>query len=219
MDAKWLSEQLQQSGRSQTDLAKRLGVHPSVVNKMVKGKRPVKLAEVPVIHSFFGSQPDMQKRDPEHDTLMVRQPAAPFNVAEMNSWPRDVPVYGTALGGATGGEFVMDGDTGMRVRRPPRLVGRPDIIALFVQGEGMSPRFEQGELVYLEQSRPPQIGDYVVVNIVPGSNAPEPYLKQLVGRTASIIKLRQLNPPQTIEIDAAAVLKMHRVMTLQDIVG
>lgn len=218
MDTQWLAAQFDATGKSQTDLAKKLGVHPSVVNKMVRGRRAIKLAEVPKIREFFG----LNENNPPSDVGKFdgRQPVAASSMSEIHSWPNDVPVYGTALGGSAGGEFIMNGDTGMRVRRPPRLAGRADILALFVQGDSMSPRFEQGEMIYLERSRPPQINDYVVVEMRPGPEGEQPaYLKQLVGRSSTKVRLHQLNPDKVLEIDAGRVLQILRVMSLQDIVG
>lgn len=84
----------------------------------------------------------------------------------------------------------------------------------------MEPRYKQGELIYLEKARPPQIGDYVVVEMKPGPEGEQPaYLKQLVGRSGAKLKLRQHNPDKIIELDINKVLQVIRVMTLQDMMG
>lgn len=56
----WVADNLAQSGRSQSELARYLGFeYPSPVNKIVKGAREVQAREIPLIAQFFGvSTPD-----------------------------------------------------------------------------------------------------------------------------------------------------------------
>jgi phage repressor protein C with HTH and peptisase S24 domain len=133
---------------------------------------------------------------------------------------KNVPVYGTVYGGASG-DFTMNGEQVDSVRRPPRLEGRTDIIAVYVRGTSMEPRFHEGELVYLETSRPPSIGDDVVVVLRPTGPDPEhpAYLKCLVATTPTRLRLKQYNPPQVIEFDRRKVERIYRVMTMVDLLG
>lgn len=52
---KWVIENLERPGMSQTGLAKVLGLHPSAVNKIVSGKRQLKSQEVAQAAAYFGS--------------------------------------------------------------------------------------------------------------------------------------------------------------------
>lgn len=49
----FLKEALAKPGRSQTALAKKLGVHPSAVNKIVSGRREVKARELDLIRDYL----------------------------------------------------------------------------------------------------------------------------------------------------------------------
>jgi phage repressor protein C with HTH and peptisase S24 domain len=218
MDKQWLEEQFTKTGRSQSDLARHLKVLPSVVNKMVRGRRQIKAVEAERIREFFNAPADNSIRYAIKD---VRSADRTLTMSDIHSWANDVPVYGNALGGSSGGDIILlNGDTGLRVRRPPRLDGRVDILALYVQGDSMEPRYFSGELIYLEKARPPQIGDFVVVECKPGPDGEQPaYLKQLVGRSGSKLKLRQFNPDKILEFDANKVLQVIRVMSMQDLMG
>lgn len=48
-----LRAELRRPGRSQTDLASALGIHPSAVNKMLAGKRQIKVRELATIESYL----------------------------------------------------------------------------------------------------------------------------------------------------------------------
>ncbi|KKZ89032.1 LexA family protein [Rhizobium phaseoli] len=51
---KWVIENLEKPGKSQTGLAKALGLHPSAINKVVSGKRQLKSHEVVGAAAYFG---------------------------------------------------------------------------------------------------------------------------------------------------------------------
>lgn len=51
---KWVIDNLEKPGKSQTGLAKALGLHPSAINKVVSGKRQLKSHEVAGAATYFG---------------------------------------------------------------------------------------------------------------------------------------------------------------------
>src|SRR6478735_3915665 len=51
---KWVIDNLEKPGMSQTGLAKALGLHPSAINKVVSGKRQLKSHEVAGAAAYFG---------------------------------------------------------------------------------------------------------------------------------------------------------------------
>lgn len=53
----WVIENLKKPGRSQSELARRLGAHPSAINKLVNGKRGLKSHEIPIAAEYFGEEP------------------------------------------------------------------------------------------------------------------------------------------------------------------
>jgi phage repressor protein C with HTH and peptisase S24 domain len=218
MDAKWLKDQLARDGYSQAGLAKALGKGQPTINKMVQGKRRILASEVPAILRYLGlSEAPQLSTLPKNE---VRAADAGLRVPLLSEMAEDVPVLGTALGGESG-DFTMNGDSGLRVRRPPRLIGRDDIFALFVQGESVSPAYDAGELIYVERRRPPQNGDYVVVELHPegdGGDYPA-LLKLLVAITPTKVRLEQHNPKRTFDVDRKRVRQILRVMTLQDLLG
>lgn len=132
---------------------------------------------------------------------------------------RDVPVLGTAAGSLQG-SFQVDAAAIDYVRRPPGLEGARDIYALYVVGSSMSPRFEEGELVYVSERRPARIGDYVVVQTLDGSDgAVYAYCKRLRRRGPDTLVLEQLNPAAEIVLPLAQVRAVHRILTLNELFG
>jgi hypothetical protein len=144
--------------------------------------------------------------------------------------PRDVPIYGTALGGEA--SFDKAGGPGrIRVeqatldqaevigylRRPPALEGRNDVYGVFISGESMYPRFNHGEPQFVDPKRPPSIGDDVVVHLrtadeQDGERVIIVLVKRLKRRNSAFIELEQFNPPAIFRIDAARVQAVHRII-------
>lgn len=58
MDAATLKDELSRPGRSQSGLARKLGVDQSAVNRMVNGKREIKARELVEINEYLGDLPD-----------------------------------------------------------------------------------------------------------------------------------------------------------------
>jgi len=141
-------------------------------------------------------------------------------VASKIDLPQDVEVHGT-VAGAIAGAFQLDTGTVVdRVHRPPGLLGAAGLYALYVRGDSMAPKFEEGDLIYIHPHRPPAPGCYVVVQIQAGANLPiEAYIKRLARRTASKLILEQINPLATIEIPAKHVVAVHRILTINELFG
>ena len=137
---------------------------------------------------------------------------------------RDVPVRGTVVGGADG-DFTFNGDVVDLVRRPPGLAGASAVFAVYVHGDSMSPRFESGDLVFVNPSRPPTPGCDVIVEMATndGDGAGPCYIKRLLRRTADKVVLRQFNPPPgekpDFELEHRRIKNLWRVLTPAELLG
>lgn len=70
MDLKWLAEQLERPGYSQSGLAQALGKSQSAVSRILSGHRQLKASEVPIILKYLGT---------------VIAPPSPIDVVEHNA--------------------------------------------------------------------------------------------------------------------------------------
>lgn len=137
------------------------------------------------------------------------------------SLPKDVPVMGTAAGAAIGrGAFTIFREPVDYVVRPPGLVAARGIYALFVESDSMSPKFEHGELIYVNEFRPVTPGDYVVIQEPAGSEHEfNGFVKRLVRRTADWVETEQLNPKGSVKFKNTKGIRIHKVMTWADLFG
>lgn len=142
--------------------------------------------------------------------------------------PRDVPVYGTALGTFTDNEvieqtIISTDDPIDILLRPPGLAQRKGIYGLYVTGESQSPRFKPGEIVFADPARAPMIGDDVIVYLAMERDGEEAIaailIKELTRRGPTKIELRQLNPFAEFSVDNSRVKAIHRVLTNTDMFG
>lgn len=163
---------------------------------------------------------------------------APADLLSNGNFPhgltRDIPVLGTAEGAA---ESVGENGDPMLIEsiclslsevieykvRPSSLVQRKDIYALYISGESMVPRFEQGELVYVDPQRPPSIGDDVIVQLrAERADGDEQVIRALVKRlrrrSTDYAEFEQYNPPMTFRLPTNSIARMHRIMRLDELV-
>lgn len=216
MDIEEIREALKAPGKTQVGLAKAMGVDPAAVSRMLDGRRLIKAHELPKIRAYFGRSED---DEPARGGVIPLGRRAADPVLHPGDWPRDVPVLGAAAAGADG-RFDFNGQTVDHVRRPPRLAGVRDAYALYVLGESMKPWRENGALIYVHPHLPPNIGDYVVVQIhAAEGEPPSGYVKQLVRRTPAELRLHQFNEARDIIIPARKVVSIHRVIDWSELLG
>jgi phage repressor protein C with HTH and peptisase S24 domain len=212
MDLKWLAEQLDRPGYSQAGLARALGRDPASVSRMLKGERQIKANELPLIERYLDATPESDTRPAPN------APLRPYR----GDWATDIPVMGTTVGGEHGqADFEMNGEIAYHVPRPPRYAARRDVFALIVQGTSMSPWREPGSLVYVEGSRPPRNGEYVVIEMKPrnGDTVRPTFLKRLLGVTPTKVRLLQYEPRREFEIDRTKVVHIYRVVEPDELLG
>ncbi len=247
MRNEWLSRRLKDMGKTGIGLARSLGVDKARVSEIIGGRRGVRAEEVPVIAHYLhmseseviaclaGRAGPLAGSDdvPPPRALPAGEGGAPmgeapagafgFNAARLPptaAMPLDVPVFGTAVGGVDG-DFEMNGEVIDRVRRPPGLTNARNAFALYVVGTSMSPRYDEGDLIFLHPGRPPVPGCDVVVEL----HAQDEFgrhkalLKTYGGKTPTRLLLSQLNPAGPVEIPLDQVRQVLRVLRTNELLG
>ncbi len=220
-------------GKTGQGLADALGVNKARVSEIVAGRRGVKAVEVPVIAAYLGmGESDILAllSGREANALSGREADAPPNpdafspsIADLpaaGAMPLDVPVFGTAVGGDDA-DFEMNGEVIDRVRRPPGLGGARTAFALYVVGHSMSPRYDEGDLIFVHPGRPPVPGCDVVVELqaVDKFGRHKALLKTYRGKSATRLMLSQLNPPGPVEVPLDQVRQVLRVLRTAELLG
>ena len=213
-------------GFSQDELARRVGIKQQSVAELESGKtRTTKhllkfaraLGQSPEwLDSGNGS---MAQTPPE--TLPQPNAGARLPAPSVAAMPIDVPVMGTAVGGSHG-DFSLNGQVVDYHRRPPGILSNRSVFCLHVRGESMYPKYEEGDLVYVDPHRPTRSGDDVLVEMKPlRAGEPGPaYVKRLVSKTPTKIVLKQFNPPNDkIELQLEKILRVSLILRMTDLLG
>jgi len=238
MDNRWIGDRLKALRKTKSGLAKALGIDPARVSEIIGGRRNVQVTELPVMAATLempteelvgrlvsrrqarraadhGEGPGFHQADASGNEGFVPQP---LELPARSALPRDLPGYGSAVGGDDG-SFEMNGQVVDFVERPPSLSGARNAYGIYVQGESMSPRFEAGWLVLVNPSRPVRKGDNVVVQLKPADEhaAPLAFVKVFESRTPHLVVVRQFNPPRTLEWPVTDVIAVHRVVSVAEL--
>lgn len=215
-----LKQGLKKPGKTQRGLARALKLDDSAVSRILKGTRQIKHDEMTAAKQYL-EMPEPGRESPEPMTLDALRDKALPALTDAGAWPKDVPIMGVTVGGNDADFTVNMGEAVDYARRPPVIARNAKVFALYVQGTSMSRWRDPGNLVYLDRIRPPKPGDRVVVECKPdkeGEGHPA-YLKELLARTGTKLRLRQYNPEGTIELPLAKVLKIHRVIEWEELLG
>ena len=160
---------------------------------------------------------------------------APFMAFRGDDRPRDIPILGTAE--CADIDFSSD-DVRVAVetmtmaldevvdyaRRPVTLDSRRDVYAIYFRGESLEPRYEPGEIAYVDPVRPPAARDYVVVQLRDGDGDGGERIvrvmaKRFVRRTATFVELQQFNPPAVFRVAREQVAHIHRIIPWDELVS
>jgi phage repressor protein C with HTH and peptisase S24 domain len=124
---------------------------------------------------------------------------------------RKIPVFGQAVGGVDG-EFIMNGNVLYDVMAPPILSDISGAYAVSVSGDSMYPRYEDGEVCFVDPTRRVKKGDYVIAQIrLEEGGALLAYVKKFVRHNSSELVLEQFNPPKELRFDAHTVHTVHYI--------
>jgi phage repressor protein C with HTH and peptisase S24 domain len=214
-----------------------IGRDRSAVSRLLTGKRAMKTSEVEILTALIETtRAEREGRplvsEPQRENEVQAAPP-PINAVAL---PKDVPVHGTALGG----DLAIDGithdmkveqtvleisDVIEMVRRPPSFAGNRSLYAVYVAGSSMEPRYEPGDLLYVDPRRPPSIGDDVIVQLRDGNGHDGEdrvicaLIKRLVRRSTAGVELEQYNPPLRFTIAVHHVAAVHRVVKMGEVLG
>ena len=229
-------------GMTQSELAIEVGADQVSISRWEGGARNPSMAKLRKLASVLGVElveliDGPPQPSPSGDPVQAASPQASYAPPPFypQLLPRDLPVLGTVLAADLEVDANGDGDHEIEalelaaaetidyVRRPVGLAQNPSAYALYVQGVSMEPRFEQGELVYVDTRRPPSAKDYVVVQLC-GTEGDEhtvvtAMIKRLARRSSQYVDLEQFNPPLHFRLPIGRVHSIHRVVRLDELLG
>lgn len=186
-------------------LALEIGTSAPTVNKLEKGQMRLSDRWLAPLAVALGVTPGALLGD---DSGERSAPPAP-----------QIPVYGLAAG-AFNGLSRMDADPVEWLDCPPALSRVKGAYALIVKGVSMEPRFQNGDLVFINPNRPPRPGDDVIIQVQVHAQAPtETWIKRLLREEAETLTVRQFNPLAEMSFKRAHVKALHRVLTVNELFG
>lgn len=139
------------------------------------------------------------------------QANATIDKTPQGQW-REIPVYGQAVAGVDG-EFLMNGNVLFHAFAPPNVASIERAYGVRVSGESMTPRYYDGEVVFVDPSRHPRRDDFVVVQIrTDEHDEPWAYIKQFVRHNHDELVLSQFNPQKQMTFPHSQVVSVHVVV-------
>jgi phage repressor protein C with HTH and peptisase S24 domain len=221
MDAIWFQQALDRAGVSQADLARHLRLAPSAVSRMLKGERQMKLLEAVQVSAFLGVPQEevLRHAGASLDAPPRAASATSTGPARRGRPPRTgvtpvapprgepIPIRSAGRGGGDQQMFLSDGPIGYTAR-PANLNGVRGAYAIYMVGDSMEPRYDQGWLLHVNPFKPPTRGRDVVVY----KKDQAVLIKQFIRWEPDALLLRQLNPPQELRVPRDEVVECHLVV-------
>lgn len=211
-------ELMKVTGLKQGPLAQRLGVSQPTVSRWLKGATPDPAQEA-AIRKLMAEASATLPREVSPPAFFGNYEAPAIDKGQ---FPRDVPVIGIAACGDDA-SFILNGQTGDYVRRPPGLEGKNSVYALNICGDSMYPVYRHNALVYVDPKKTPGVSEDAVIELHPEDpRSGEPgkgFVKRVKKVAAGKIVCEQFNPPQEIIFDREEVKHFHRVIPWEEVLG
>lgn len=226
------------AGVTQEVVAERMGVSTGQISRWENGVDGIPSGRLPKLVEVYESSVEELLTESE---IPISTEVPPSNAQPLRyegaadvTLPRDIPIYGTSLGApldfdgkAIEQTMLNTGETIGHLPRPTVLNGQKAAYGLYVQGSSMEPRHENGDTIFVQDSRhgrPPRIGDDVVVYLRDvddddGERATCALVKRLARKTAHYIELEQFNPPVIFRIEVEKVIRVDRVIPWRELLS
>jgi len=197
---------------TQVALARALGVSQSYVAQIEGGRNYPSPALASRIAELIGLGPPSE--DEAHhafaETVRRFTEKAPRRAATVERVR--LPIVGVPVPGDEE-RIIVDLEPHGSVLAPPQLETVAGAQVLYVRGRSMEPRYYPGELVYLNPTRPPNPGDFVLALVrEPRFAAPIGYVRQYLGEDPGHIRLATLNPKRHYAVERKALVSMTTIV-------
>lgn len=208
---------------SQSDLAEAVGTSQPQIKRLEAGERKLTKEWAERISPHLGVAPEalLFGRPNSDESIKVNSPSTALQRSielpnaiirdKVEGLGRKIPVYGQAVGGVDG-EFLMNGNVLYEVMAPPVISHISGAYAVQIAGDSMSPRYEDGEVAFVDPKRRVRRGDYVIAQIQLEEHGPLlAFVKRFVSRTDAELVLSQFNPQKELKFDGKCVVSVHYI--------
>ncbi len=216
-----VAKRIKELGLEPIPAAKSVGLERGFIRDIIVGrKKSVSSNKITLLAKALQLDPTALSQG-ESVALSPNATNANISLPTNSSMPVDIPVKGTAAGSMDGkGAFQLSDDVIDYVARAPGIAKARDIYALYVVGESMEPRFNAGDLIFVNPHKPVRVNDVVVIQEPNSQNGhPASFIKIFKRRTEKGIVTEQLNPKATITFTNEANPIMHKVLTINELFG
>ena len=203
----------QKAGLSQTQLAQRLGCTQQAIQRCETGQtnRPRYLYDAA---KLFGVSYDWLSYGHENTDYKPSsiEPYSMKGVSELRqSSDKDLPIMSLSIGGREG-RYILTGDMGEYIARPPQLEGVQKAYALYIQDQSMEPRFLKGEIVYIHPGKPSSIGDFVCLTLNQIKGNTEIEIGQLVEQENTYVCILKSGQNNKIKFKTSDIAKLDTII-------
>ena len=126
-----------------------------------------------------------------------------------HKYTEDLPLFGMPVQNGEG--VQMHKQFVSHTIRPDYLVENLQSYACFIHGSAMSPRYEHGDLVYVDPNRQAKEDDYVVIQVKQGDHVTGIFRK-VIQITDRQMKFQTLNPIKEEVIKNSEMLSVHVIV-------
>jgi transcriptional regulator with XRE-family HTH domain len=156
VDAAWIRDRLQDTRKTQRDIARVLGIDSSGVSRLLDGRRKLGADEARAIRTFLGgaapgSAPSATDKRANESMANRRRLSGPKPRTRLSA---DIPILGPIVPDGLDCFRLPNGPPAEHRPCPPQCVGVTGAFGVFLPDNSLAPRAWVGEVLYVHPNKP-----------------------------------------------------------------
>jgi transcriptional regulator with XRE-family HTH domain len=155
VDAAWIRDRLQDTGKTQRDVARVLGIDSSGVSRLLDGRRKLGADEARAIRTFLdGAAPGSALSTTAaraNESMAKRNLSGPKPRTRLSA---DIPILGPIVPDGPDHFRLPNGPPAEHRPCPPQCVGVTGAFGVFLPDNSLAPRVWAGEVLYVHPNKP-----------------------------------------------------------------
>ncbi|MGH0004103.1 helix-turn-helix domain-containing protein [Pseudovibrio ascidiaceicola] len=210
------------TGLTGDELAERLDISPGYLSRMANNKRKVTTELIESLARIC----DLSLGDFYSAMASPELPKKSLPKGKNTLHPQGLTHLRNTFGGAhvsvyTGkqvdnGGVVLSDNPISKIPAPGSLEGIPEAYAVYVQDNTMEPRYFEGEVVFMNPTKPPKVGDFVLLQ-VEQDGMQVAFIRRYVGNEPEHKVFAQYLPePKEVRFRQSQIVYVHKIMAAGD---
>lgn len=216
---KRVTQCLEEQSLSEYALAKKLNIHHSNIQSLTSGrvKKPRYLGEL--AEALHVSEKWLRTGEGEKSIQNLSSPhieLADMSQQSFEDHGKNLPVYSIPTQIKGSGARLNEKKEINQISRPFRLSHNRDVFALYADDPNIYPKYEIGDLIFIDPNVPYSASDYVLLEIKTEESS-KVHIRKYLCDDGEFLSFKQFHPEKEYKIKKSHILHIYRIIPMNEL--